>query len=193
MRPGFFLILLALLGPLAAGPILVAGPALAQPAREPGVLPLDRILPGVRRDYPGDFYDADGPTPGPDGQPHYHLKWMTPDGRIQWLDTDARTGRVLGAAPGRDAFDGPGPRQSFAPAPVFPTGPGFDARRGQRGEGEFRGGERGPGAFGGERGPGVFGGGERGPAAFGGGTRGEGAFRGGGRGGYGGGRGRRGR
>ena len=162
MRPGLFLIILAL---LAAGPgIFLAAPAWAQPARGAGVLPLDRILPGIRRDYPGNFYDADGPTPGPDGQPHYHLKWMTPDGRIEWLDTDARTGRVLGAAPGRDAFDGPGPGRFFAPAPVFPTGPGFAGRRGDRGEGEFRGGERG-----------------------------EGAFRGGGRGGYGGGRGRRGR
>src|SRR6201995_72409 len=30
---------------------------------------------------------------------------MTPDGRIVWYDTDARTGRVLGASPGRDNFD----------------------------------------------------------------------------------------
>ena len=157
MRPAFFLMFAVLLGSLAAGS------ALAQPPREPGVLPLDRILPGIRRDHPGEFYDADGPTPGPDGQEHYHLKWMTPDGRIEWLDTDARTGRVLGAAPGRDAFDGPGPRRFFAPAPSFPTGPAFEQRR-ERGEGAFRGGERG-----------------------------EGAFRGGGRGGYDGGRGRRGR
>jgi hypothetical protein len=157
MRPGFFLMFVALLGSLAAGP------ALAQPPREPGVLPLDRILPGVRHAYPGEFYDADGPTPGPDGQEHYHLKWMTPDGRIEWLDTDARTGRVLGAAPGRDAFDGPGPRRFFAPAPSFPTGPGFEGGR------------------------------SGGPAFEGGRERGEGAFRGGGRGGYGGGRGRRGR
>ena len=61
MRPGFFLLILAVLGALAAGP------AAAQPPRVPGVLPLDRILPGIRRAYPGQFYDADGPTPGPDG------------------------------------------------------------------------------------------------------------------------------
>ena len=113
MRPGFFLIFLALLGSFVAGPHFLATPVLAQPPRIPGVMPLDRILPGIRRDYPGEFYDADGPTPGPDGLEHYHLKWMTPDGRIEWLDTDARTGRVLGAAPGRDAFDGPGPRRRF--------------------------------------------------------------------------------
>jgi hypothetical protein len=143
MRPGFFLIFLALLGSLSAGP------ALAQPPREPGVMPLDRILPGIRRNFPGDFYDADGPTPGPDGLEHYHLKWMTPDGRIEWLDTDARTGRVLGAAPGRDAFDGPGPRRFFAPAPSYPTGPVFEERR-ERGDGAFRGGGR--GGYGGGRG-----------------------------------------
>ena len=94
-------------------------------------MPLDRILPGIRRAYPGQFYDADGPTPGPDGLEHYHLKWMTPDGRIVWLDTDARTGRVLGASPGRDSSTVPAPGRFFAPAPSYPIprpafdGPGF--------------------------------------------------------------------
>ena len=117
MRPGFLFLILAVLGALASGP------AIAQPGRLPGVLPLDRILPGIRRTYPGEFYDADGPTPGPDGGEHYHLKWMTPDGRIEWLDADARTGRVLGASPGRDMFDGPGPGPYFAPAPSYPIPP----------------------------------------------------------------------
>ena len=107
MRPGIFLMILAALG------LLAAGPAAAQPQRDPGVLPLDRILPDIRRSHPGQFFDADGPTPGPGGSEHYHLKWMTPDGRIEWLDTDARTGRVLGASPGRDTFDGPGPGGLF--------------------------------------------------------------------------------
>jgi hypothetical protein len=146
MRPGFLLFVLAVLGALAAGP------ATAQPGRPPGVLPLDRILPGIRRDYPGEFYDADGPTPGPDGGEHYHLKWMTPDGRIVWLDTDARTGRVLGSAPGRDSFDVPGPGRSFAPAPSFPTPErGFGRRdfpQGPQG-GPWRGGGR--GGYGGGR------------------------------------------
>jgi hypothetical protein len=165
MRPGFFLIFLAVLGSLSAGPVL------AQPRRDPGVLPLDRILPGIRRNYPGDFYDADGPAPGPDGQEHYHLKWMTPDGRIEWLDADARTGRVLGASPGRDTFDEPGRGGFFAPAPSFPTGPGFEERR-EFGPEQFRGGNRGDEQFRGGRG--------------------QEQFRGGGRGSYGNGRGRRG-
>jgi hypothetical protein len=143
MRPGFFLVILAILGALAAGP------ASAQPGRLPGVLPLDRILPGIRRAYPGEFYDADGPTPGPDGDEHYHLKWMTPDGRIIWLDANARTGRVLGAAPGRDSFDVPGTGRYFAPAPSYPIPePGFE-RHGNPGAGPFRGGGR--GGYGGGR------------------------------------------
>ena len=72
------------------------------------LLPLDRILPGVRRDHPGRFYDAEGPFQGPDGQMHYRLKWMTPQGRIVWFDTNARTGRVLGTGGGRRDFDGGG-------------------------------------------------------------------------------------
>jgi len=94
-----------------------ATPALAQPARESGgVQPLDRLLPEIRRHHPGNFYDAEGPTFGPDGQPHYHLKWMTPDGRIVWFDADARSGRVLRSSPGRDGFDGPR-RQDFRGVP----------------------------------------------------------------------------
>ena len=88
----------------------LAAPAFSQPYGPPpygdrGVQPLDRLLPGIRRDHPGDFYDAEGPTYGPAGDPHYHLKWMTPDGRMIWYDTDARTGRVLRSSPGRDSFD----------------------------------------------------------------------------------------
>ena len=94
----------------------LAAPAFSQPYGPPppygdrGVQPLDRLLPGIRRAHPGDFYDAEGPTYDPAGDPHYHLKWMTPEGRIIWYDTDARTGRVLGASPGRDNFD---PRTHF--------------------------------------------------------------------------------
>ncbi|HUO01956.1 MAG TPA: hypothetical protein VMU31_04195 [Rhizomicrobium sp.] len=116
MRPAFIL----LLAVLAAG---LSTPAMAQMPRAPGVQPLDRLLPEVRRSVPGQFYDADGPVPGPDGSPHYHLKWMTPDGRIEWLDTDARTGQVLGASPGRDNFDAPGARRNYAPAPSYPMPP----------------------------------------------------------------------
>ncbi len=98
MRPALFLIVLAL-----AGSFLGAAPAFAQ--RGDGVLPLDQILPEIRRNRPGQFYDADGPNPGPGGSQHYSLKWMTPDGRIEWLDADARTGRVLPS--GRGNFERP--------------------------------------------------------------------------------------
>ncbi len=141
MRPAFIL-LFAL---LAAG---LPGAASAQFYRAPGVQPLDRLLPEVRRSVPGQFYDADGPVIGADGLPHYHLKWMTPDGRIEWLDTDARTGQVLGAFPGRDGFDAPGARRGFAPAPSYPMPPRavgpmppprFEGGRGRGGFGGFMG------------------------------------------------------
>jgi hypothetical protein len=142
MRPA----LVMLLALVAAG---LSGPAAAQMMmpRPPGAEPLDRILPQVRRVVPGQFFDADGPVLGSDGLPHYHLKWMTPDGHIEWLDTDARTGQVLRIFPGRDAFDAPGARRYFAPAPSYLVpprlGPG-PRRFGGRGFGGFaRGGRRG--------------------------------------------------
>src|SRR5882724_4169308 len=110
MRPrglsSIFLGIVALLTlALLMGPL--ARPVQAQPYGAPGqgVQPLDRLLPGIRRSHPGEFYDAEGPTYGPSGDPHYHLKWMTPDGRIIWFDADARNGRVLRSSPGRDSFD----------------------------------------------------------------------------------------
>src|ERR1700760_3877591 len=108
MRARFILaVLLSRLPPAVA-------PALAQPGRD-GVQPLDRLLPGIRRDHPGNFYDAEGPTYGPQGDPHYHLKWMTPDGRVIWYDADARNGRVLRSSPGRDNFDAPRGERSYGP------------------------------------------------------------------------------
>ena len=98
MRRALFFAFLALLAS--------SGGAFAQ-RRGDGVLPLDRILPEVRRSHPGQFYDADGPRPGPDGRAQYRLKWMRPDGRVEWLDADARTGRVLGASPRGQVFDQP--------------------------------------------------------------------------------------
>ena len=57
---------------------------------------LGEILNEIRRERPGNLADVQGPNMGPTGEPHYRLKWLTPDGRVLWLDTDARTGRVLG-------------------------------------------------------------------------------------------------
>ena len=129
-----FLVFLALLV------LTPAGAALAKPYGGPnrdggreardGVQPLDRLLPGIRRAHPGDFYDADGPTYGPSGDAHYHLKWMTPDGRIIWFDADARNGRVLRSSPGRDSFDGNdryrGPR-TLGPRPFVDRYPPYTA------------------------------------------------------------------
>ncbi len=114
MRARFILALLLSLLPFAGTPVL------AQP--RDGVQPLDRLLPGIRRAHPGNFYDAEGPTYGPQGDPHYHLKWMTPDGRVIWYDTDARNGRVLRSSPGRDNFDGP-PQPGYARPFGGPEGP----------------------------------------------------------------------
>jgi hypothetical protein len=103
---------LAVVAVLAGG----ASPATAQHARDHvragRVQPLDRILPHVRNSRPGTFYDAEGPFRGPDGRMHYRLKWMTPGGRIIWLDTDAHTGRVLGVDRGarRPAWEHEGGR-----------------------------------------------------------------------------------
>jgi len=60
---------------------------------------LDRVLPQIRRSTPGTFYDAQGPFIGPNGQPSYRIKWMTPDGRIIWFSADARTGQIVGMGP----------------------------------------------------------------------------------------------
>jgi hypothetical protein len=100
--------------------MVLSGASQAQPYGPPpyggGVQPLDRLLPGIRREHPGDFYDAEGPTYGPSGDPHYHLKWMTPDGRVIWYDADARNGRVLRSSPGLDSFDN---HRSEGPPPGY--------------------------------------------------------------------------
>jgi hypothetical protein len=129
--PAFFLLL---------APFLAAGAADAQPAQ-----PLDRLLPQIRRDHPGQFLDAEGAQTG--GNPHYHLKWLTPDGRVMYLDTDARTGRVVRQSPGRDNFDAPryGGRGDDRSGPPDRSDEGRGNRRFERsgdagpgGRGQFR-------------------------------------------------------
>jgi hypothetical protein len=92
--------------------------------------PLDRILPEIRQGRPGRFYDAEGPFPEADGLYHYRVKWLTPDGRVIWLDTDARTGHVLGIARGDWRALGPPPVGGFFQRGLrrFPVAPGW--RRG---------------------------------------------------------------
>ncbi len=177
MRARIFLGFLLLLAPLAAGP---AG---AQPAQ-----PLDRLLPQIRRDHPGQFLDAEGFDSA--GAPHYHLKWLTPDGRVIWFDADARSGRVVGQSPGRDRFDPPryggvpdrseegrseeraAPRYRQQPSEAPQYGRRLDDRGGansgydrQNGNGRFGGGREGGPPGGGQR----FGNGGGGNRGFGGG------------------------
>lgn len=68
-----------------------------------GLKPLGRILHGIRQRHPGRLSDV-RPGRGPHGEPHYRVKWLTPEGRIIWLDVDAQTGEVMGVdgANGRD-------------------------------------------------------------------------------------------
>lgn len=83
------------------------------------VQPLDRILPQIRDDYPGSFYDAEGPMPGPDGLLHYRIKWLTPDGHIVWFNADARSGRILGVEGAPRFFGYPRPRFGGPPPRVL--------------------------------------------------------------------------
>jgi hypothetical protein len=116
--------------------LLGALPASAQgrPLPRGDVRTLDRILPGISNRYPGTFYDAQGPFPDANGALHYRLKWMTPEGRIIWLDTDARTGRVFSVQQGyprRDPYEAP-PRYAPPPVGAYPP-PGRDFRGYPRG------------------------------------------------------------
>jgi hypothetical protein len=121
---------------ILAASLLGSFPAAAQGRPVPGgeVQRLDRILPGVSSRYPGTFYDAEGPFPDSAGGLHYRLKWMTPEGRIIWLDTDARTGRVFSvqqAYPGR--YYGAPPRYAAPPPGYPPPGRGYGYPRGYYG------------------------------------------------------------
>ena len=131
MRRRFFLgVLLTLLA--------LGSPVMAQERHPPygsDVQPLDRILPGIRSGYPGRFYDAEGPFPDGYGGLHYRIKWLTPNGRVIWLDTNARTGRVIGPAAGAHWF-GPGPMLG----PPMRRGPGGWGPGPGRFDGPWRGG-----------------------------------------------------
>ncbi len=71
------------------------------------VLTLDRILPQIRRVYPGNMSDAQGPITTPDGQVRYRIKWVTPDGQVIWIEADARTGRILSQSGGGESPPAP--------------------------------------------------------------------------------------
>jgi hypothetical protein len=94
-NPMFRRVLLAILSLAALSPVPASAQRYPRGPYDSQVMPLERVLPQVRRGYPGTFYDAEGPYPDEMGNPHYHIKWLTPEGRVIWLDTDARSGRVL--------------------------------------------------------------------------------------------------
>ena len=86
---------------------------------------------GIRRERPGNLADVQGPNIGPAGDPRYRLKWITPDGRVLWLDTDARTGRVLGVEGDDRGPPVPLPRgvlgrRNLGPGDPGPPPPGYD-------------------------------------------------------------------
>jgi hypothetical protein len=116
-------------GPTAGAPVPMGPPGVAPryPAPHASVQPLDRILPNIRSARPGRFYDADGPFPDPAGGWHYRIKWLTPEGRVVWLDADARTGRVIG------------PYRGYARMALPPAGLRYYPFPGPRGPGRFGG------------------------------------------------------
>jgi hypothetical protein len=91
------------------------------------IQPLDRILPNIRSARPGRFFDAEGPFPDAVGGWHYRVKWLTPEGRVIWLDTDARTGHVIG------------PYRGYARMALPPAGLRYYPFPGPRGPGRFGG------------------------------------------------------
>jgi hypothetical protein len=129
--------------------LLAVSPAAAQgrlvsPYGPREAVPLERILPHIRSAHPGTFSDVDGPFFEPNGRSHYRIKWLTPDGRVIWFDTDARTGRVLGVNHGWGGY-GPYPRSFYPPVVGAPEGPPAHYFRPRAGWGR---GWRGPGNFG---------------------------------------------
>lgn len=117
------------IGALAAFALILLAAAPAEAGRG-GAQPLDRILSHLRAERGGTFYDAEGPFDDGNGNIHYRIKWLTPQGRLIWLDTDARTGRVLGVD-GNDGqrgnhFDndqGDGDDYDHQPRETFPRDP----------------------------------------------------------------------
>jgi uncharacterized membrane protein YkoI len=67
------------------------------------VKPLGMILRGIRTHHPGRQLDVRA-IRGPNGEPYYRVKWLTPDGRVLRLSIDARTGQVMDV-------EGRGPRE----------------------------------------------------------------------------------
>ena len=112
--------------------LLLAAPAsdaAAQPfpRGDDQVQSLDTIINIIRRSFPGQVSDVQGPFGG-----RYRVIWLTPDGRVLWVDADARTGRILGVE------GGGGGQRNFGPPNYTDRGtavapPGYDDERPTRG------------------------------------------------------------
>lgn len=142
-----------LAGLLVALILLGSAPAWAQGqvrerVRNGEVQPLDRILPQIREGYPGEFYNAEGPFPGPDGQLHYRIKWLTPDGFVVWFDANARSGRILGIVGGPPRAYAFPPRGPYGPPGLRPPGRVFGRPWGGGWHGAYGGGRGGRGRHG---------------------------------------------
>lgn len=73
------------------------------------MLPLNNILANIRRQFPGQLSDVQGPRNG-----IIVVKWLTPDGQILFIEADARTGQIVGVRGGGNFR-----RQNFTPTPTL--------------------------------------------------------------------------
>jgi hypothetical protein len=121
---------LALLVVLAAG-LPASTPAAAQPPfprggmQQGGQVPFAVILNNIRRQFPGQLSDVQ------ELGPRYRVKWLTPDGRVLFIDADARSGQIIGVSGGGPApfmqrnFDRP-PNVEIMRRPNMRPPPGDD-------------------------------------------------------------------
>ena len=81
---------------LGAAPLAgLATPAHADPAHEPGRVPLPRVLKMLAEHYKGKQLNT---TMGEQaGRAVYLVQWQLPDGRIKVFTVDAQTGQVVGS------------------------------------------------------------------------------------------------
>jgi hypothetical protein len=78
--------------------LALADPAAAQrfprQGGEGGQISLNEIVNAIRSRYPGQLSDVQNM-----GE-RYRIKWLTPDGRVMWIEADARTGQIIGVEGG---------------------------------------------------------------------------------------------
>ncbi len=78
----------------AAAAVLVLG-LISTAASAASAPPLDNILPIIERQVPGTMLDVrETPSQSSKRELRYQIKWLTADGRVVWLNVDARTGHV---------------------------------------------------------------------------------------------------